>query len=184
MPTAGDRVAIVGEGAGEALREPGCVPPQAPRLIIDGYLVDAEYTTRVEVVHVQLRLVGGSGSGIAARRVVEAIAFGDPDDGDRIRKGGMIGPGAVDQEPFAFQPFDDSSAVHDPAGIGGMGGVGGPGAHEPVERLQRRVGRHRHGLRQVCSPGARPSLAGVIARRAGPRKSIRGPRSPRELLFG
>src|SRR6058998_1490951 len=81
LPAAGDRVATIGEGARKALREPGCVPPHAPHLIVEGYVVEAEYTTRVEVVHVQLRL--GGGPGIVARRVVDAIPFGHPDDGDR-----------------------------------------------------------------------------------------------------
>src|SRR5918996_4653283 len=110
-----DGVATVGEGAGEPLREPGCVPPEPPCFIVDAYVVDTEHAARVEVVHGDGRL--GGVCGIAVRLVVNAIPLGDPDDGDQVRKVRMIGAGAMDQKAFAFEPFDDGGAVHDYAGI-------------------------------------------------------------------
>jgi len=90
------------------------VPPEPPRRIVDAHVVDAKDTPHVEVVQAQAG-VGGK-CGTAVPRVVDAIAPGDANDGDRIGRVRMVGAGAMDQEAFAFQPFDDAGAVHDAAG--------------------------------------------------------------------
>src|ERR687891_1101045 len=91
-------------------------------------------------MHAQRRLRRGRLN--RSRLVVYAILFGETDDGDRVGEVGVLVASALDQEAFAFQPFDVGGAVDDDAWKGRMSGLGGPGAHEPIERFQRWFGRH------------------------------------------
>ena len=102
--------------------------------------VDAEDAARVEVVHGELRLAGGFRAGA---RVVDAILVGEADDGDGVGEVGVLGAGAVDEEVFAFQPFDGDGAVDDDTGQCGMGGFGGPASDQAIERCQCGFGCHR-----------------------------------------
>src|SRR5262249_31489777 len=76
LPAAVDGLAAIREGTSEPLREPGRVPPEPPRLIIDADVLDPEDTPRIEVMHTRAGL--GFGCRIEVLRVFHAIAPGEP----------------------------------------------------------------------------------------------------------
>ena len=59
-------------------------------------------------------------------------------------KSGWVDPRALDQEAFAFQPFDDGRTVHDQAGKGRMRGIGSPRAYQAVELFKDGFARHEN----------------------------------------
>ena len=67
LPTAGDRVAPVGEGAGEPLRESGRVPPEAPGVVVAADLVCVLQDPANPVARVQ-----------TPAKVTDALAMGVP----------------------------------------------------------------------------------------------------------
>src|SRR6476646_6192085 len=114
-----DRVAVVAEHAGEALREVGRggVTPVPPHALIEAGGVHPVHAALVEVVHGQLPV-------------------GDADDRDRVRDLWMLVLRAPDDEPPAVEPLERAPATDGLAGEQRVSSLGLPATDEAVPPLE------------------------------------------------